>query len=105
MGNFKNSLIDKNQIKKEYQKQLNEIKEYLKLQNKEFTKGYNNNMELTERKYKISTAENLKESRKSLNKNYKIVDIEKSKRRMKINQNNSSDVIFHIHNFDKASDE
>ena len=105
IGNFKNSLIDKNQIKNEYQKQLNEIKEYLRKQNKEFTnKGYNN-MELSEKRYKISTAENLKERRKSLNKNYKIVDIEKCKRRMKINQNCSSDFIFHIHNFDKASDE
>ena len=106
IGNFKNSLIDKNQIRKEYQKQLNEIKEYLKLQNKEFTKGHNNNIiELSEKRKKISTAENLRESRRSFYKNYKIVDIEKSKRRMTINHNNSSDVIFHIHNFDKESDE
>lgn len=104
LGTLKNALIDKNQIKKEYQKQINEIKEYLKLQNKEYTKKLDN-IKSSERRNKISTTENLKESRKSLNKIIKIVDIEKHRRKMKINQNNSSDLIFHIHNFDEASDE
>ena len=104
LGTLKNALIDKNQIKKEYQKQINEIKEYLKLQNKEYTNKLDN-IKSSERRNKISTTENLKESRKSLNKIIKIVDIEKHKRKMKINQNNSSDLIFHIHNFDEASDE
>ena len=104
LGTLKNALIDKNQIKKEYQKQINEIKEYLKLQNIEYTKKLDN-IKSSERRNKISTTENLKESRKSLNKIIKIVDIEKHRRKMKINQNNSSDLIFHIHNFDEASDE
>ena len=84
LGTLKNALIDKNQIKKEYQKQINEIKEYLKLQNKEYTNKLDN-IKSSERRNKISTTENLKESRKSLNKIIKIVDIEKHKRKMKIN--------------------
>ena len=102
-GYSKNYLIDKKEIKEEYQRQLNEIKQYLKMENEENKdKINNNNLELfRQNSYYTCGSTYLNE-----NKNFKIINIEKHQKIRKINQNNSVDNLsFHFYDFDKASSE
>ena len=102
-GYSKNTLIDKKEIKEEYQKHLNEIKQYLKLENEEKKDKVNNKYLELFRKNSYYTCNStcLNE-----NKNYKIINIEKNRKISKINQNNSVDNLsFHFYNFDKASND
>ena len=101
-GYSKNSLIDKTDIKDEYQRQLNEIRQYLKLYNKELKDlFYNNYLESFDKNRYIPSSNNLYENKISPNKIYQMVNIRKFR---KINQNNSVDnIYFHFFNFDQAS--
>ena len=97
-GYSKNTLIDKKEIKEEYQRHLNEIKQYLKLENEEKKDKINNKYLELFRKNSYYTCNStcLNE-----NKNYKIINIEKNRKISKINQNNSVDNLsFHFYNFD-----
>ena len=102
-GYSSNILIDKKEIKEEYQRQLNEIKQYLKLENEEKKDKINNKYLELFRKNNNYTCGSIYLNE---NKNYKIINIEKHRKIRKINQNNSVDNLsFHFYNFDKASSE
>ena len=106
-GYSNNTLITKKEVKDEYQRQINDIKQYLKLQNKKNKdKLYKKYSESFEKKYIFPFTTNLYEQKISSIKNYQIINIERHKRFKKINPNNSVDNInFHFYNFDKVTSE
>ena len=105
-GVMNNILIEKKDIKKEYNKQLNEIKEYLESNNQKEMKDliYNNSQEL----YDInnpSFINKLNENRMQSNKQYQIITINKHQKNEKINQNHnhsSDNINYHFYNFYQA---
>ena len=105
-GIINNILIEKKDIKKEYNKQLNEIKEYLESNNQKEMKDliYNNSQEL----YDInnpSFINKLNENRMQSNKQYQIITINKHQKNEKINQNHnhsSDNINYHFYNFYQA---
>ena len=93
-----NTLVDKKEIHDEYQKQLNEIKQFLIIQNKENENSFLESFEKNKfTPYKIYLKEN---------KKHTIINIESHKKKRNMNKNNSFDnIFFHFYNFDKVSDE
>ena len=114
-----NSMANKKEIKEEYLRQLNGIKEYLNLHNNEFNdindnnniesfvlnNNNNNNKNISNNNSNnLSMNNSIKEKNLFKNKRYKKLNIEKHKRNRKIIQNNSSDNIFSQHyNYNKSS--
>ena len=102
MGLLSNILMNKNAIKEEYNRQINELKKYLKLYNKENKDLFDRYLELLDK----SSFKNLIDNRKSPKKEYKIINILSHRKHGKNNKNNSTDnIFFHFHNFAKASSE
>ena len=69
MGLLSNILMNKNAIKEEYNRQVNELKKYLKLYNKENKDLFDRYLELLDK----SSSKNLIDNRKSPKKVYKII--------------------------------
>lgn len=104
-GYLNNILINTEQVKNEYQRQIKDIKQYLKDYNDEQKDLIYNNLESLDKSNSTSLTSNLREGRTNPNKIYKIINIEKPRKNGMINHNYSSDIIFHFYNFDKASHE
>ena len=105
LGYLKNILIKTEQVKDEYQRQIKVIKQYLKEYNDEQKDLMYNNLELLDKSNNTSMTSNLKEYKINSNKIYRIINLEKQRKNEIINQNNSSDIIFHLYNSDKVSNE
>ena len=99
------ALTNKKDIKEEYQRQLNQVKEYLTLHNKanqELNKDQNVESVILNNNCSSSLLTNLSENKNIINRNK--MNLEKHKRNRKIIQNNSSDNIrFHLDNYNKKN--
>ena len=104
-GYLNNILINTEQVKNEYQRQIKDIKQYLKEYNDEQKDLMYNNLESLDKSNSTSVTSSLRESKINSNKIYKIITLEKQRKNGMINHNYSSDIIFHFHNFDKISHE
>ena len=101
-GVIYNRLIEKSDLKNEYNKQLNEIKDFLKLNNDKETKEslYNNSQE------SFDKINNSSISLKLTNRQYQIITIDKHRKNFKINQKNSTNnKNIHFYDFSQFSKE
>ena len=100
------ALINKKEIKDEYKKQINNLKQYLNLHNKEKSDlGSNQNFEsviLNNNNSSPSLISNITNNKVSSNRSSKKMNLERNKRSRKIIQNNSLDYLFsRLDNYDK----